>query len=456
MSKVHSRYICQSCGHESLRWVGKCPNCNEYNTLVEEVVVPKRHQGRSGHKQDTQAPVPFTDVSTASDPRLETGFREFDRVLGGGIVPGSVVLVGGDPGIGKSTLLMQIAASMKDIVVLYVTGEESVQQIKMRGDRLEPKASRNLLLLAETNTDIIAAILEKRAPDMMIVDSIQTMYMHELESFPGTVSQVREATAMFSRFAKSHNVPVFLIGHVTKEGVIAGPKVLEHMVDTVLQFEGDRHYAYRILRASKNRFGSTNEIGIFEMQDSGLREVLNPSEVFLAERKPGSTGSAVVASMEGSRPLLLEVQALVARTNYGIPQRTPTGFDLQRLQMLLAVLEKRAGTEVSQCDVFVNVAGGVRVYEPAADLGIVLAIVSSRRDVPIDPRCVAVGEIGLGGEIRSVSLVDRRIAEARKLGFTKMIIPRAPRSPAANDGMEIIQVETLAQAMRYLGLQGEE
>jgi DNA repair protein RadA/Sms len=344
-----------------------------------------------------------------------------------------------------------MACAVPEQTVLYITGEESVQQIKLRSDRLEVRPSRNLLLLAETNLEVIEAVMEKQLPDVVIVDSIQTMAHPSLESAPGTVSQVREATSFFSRIAKSRNVPAFLVGHVTKEGVIAGPKVIEHMVDTLLQFEGERHYAYRILRAMKNRFGSTNEIGIFEMHDGGLKEVDNPSQAFLAERKYGTSGSTVVAGMEGTRPLLLEVQALVAPTSYGVPQRTATGFDSRRLQMLLAVLEKRVGLRVGAFDVFVNVAGGVRVEEPAADLGMAVAIVSSLKDIPADSQAVVVGEVGLGGEIRTVHQVDRRAAEASKLGFTRIILPKNNlRARSLEGSMEIVEVETVEQAISAL------
>jgi DNA repair protein RadA/Sms len=344
-----------------------------------------------------------------------------------------------------------MACAVPDKTVLYITGEESPQQIKLRAERLDVPPSRNLLLLPETNLEVIDALIEKQLPDIFIVDSVQTMFHPAFESAPGTVSQVREAAAFFSRVAKSRNVPAFLVGHVTKEGVIAGPKVIEHMVDTVLQFEGERHYTYRILRAMKNRFGSTNEIGIFEMHDGGLREVENPSKAFLAERKYGASGSTVVAGMEGSRPLLLEVQALVAPTSYGVPQRTATGFDSRRLQMLLAVLEKRVGLRLGAFDVFVNVAGGVRVDEPAADLGMAAAIVSSLKDIPADSRAVVVGEVGLGGEIRTVHQVDRRAAEASKLGFSRIILPRnnlRSRSPAGS--MEVVEVDTVEEAINAL------
>ncbi|HCV42713.1 MAG TPA: DNA repair protein RadA [Bacteroidetes bacterium] len=446
MSKVHSKYVCQSCAYESTRWMGKCPNCDAWNSFVEEVTVPKTRGRHSGSVQSSNTAIPITKVPVASEPRTSTCIPEFDRVLGGGIVPGSVVLVGGDPGIGKSTLMMQVASSLRSLVVLYITGEESVHQIKLRAERLEIKPSEKLLLLAETNLDVITALLEKTNPDLVVVDSIQTMFRPDFESAPGTVSQVREATAQFMRFAKTRNVSVFLIGHVTKEGVIAGPRVVEHMVDTVLQFEGEQHYAHRILRALKNRFGSTNEIGIFEMQDKGLREVTNPSETFLAERRMGASGSTVVANIEGTRPLLLEVQALVAPTSYGVPQRSSTGFDSKRLQMLLAVLERRVGFRLGQYDVFVNVVGGVRVDEPAVDVGMALSIVSSLKDAAVDPKVVAIGEVGLGGEIRMVSQMQKRIAEASKLGFKRCIIPRR-NVKFRNGEIELIEVESVEQAI---------
>lgn len=364
-------------------------------------------------------------------------------------MPGSLLLIGGDPGIGKSTLMMQMAAALSSRIVLYVTGEESVAQIKMRAERLEVAPSERLFLLAETNVEVIEALIEKSGPDIIIVDSIQTMFHPELESAPGTVSQVRESTAHFMRIAKGRGIPVFLVGHVTKEGAIAGPRVVEHMVDTVIQFEGERHHTYRVLRAIKNRFGSTNELGIFEMHDRGLREVKNPSQAFLSERRSGSSGSAVVASIEGTRPLLVEVQALVAPTSYGMPQRTATGFDTRRLQMLLAVLEKRAGLRVGQFDVFVNVAGGVRLDEPAADLGMAVAIASSLNDSVVDPEAVLVGEIGLGGEIRTVSQMEKRITEASKLGFRRAIIPAGNmKSACSSPDITLTEVEGIDQAIK--------
>ena len=453
MSKVRSTYVCQACGYESARWAGKCSNCNGWNTFVEEVSAPAKGAKRTSgvSVRNAVAPVPITDVEFSPESRVPVGIPEFDRVLGGGIVPGSLILIGGDPGIGKSTLMMQMAASLSDRVILYITGEESVGQIKMRATRLERPPSERMFLLAETNIDIIEALIEKSAPEIVIVDSIQTMFRPELESAPGTVSQVRECTARYMRLAKGKGIPVFLVGHVTKEGAIAGPRVVEHMVDTVIQFEGERHHAYRILRAVKNRFGSTNEIGIFEMHDRGLREVTNPSEVFLSERRPDASGSTVVAGIEGTRPLLVEVQALVAPTSYGVPQRTATGFDSRRLQMLLAVLEKRVGVHVGQYDVFVNVAGGVKLDEPAADLGMAVSIVSSLRDAPVDRNAVVIGEVGLGGEIRTVNHIERRVSEAVKLGFRSIVTPRGNGRIARPEGdVALHEVETVDEAIETL------
>lgn len=451
MSKLRSKYVCQSCGYEAARWIGKCPNCDSWNSFAEEIVAPKGKGRSASRKTPGAVPISIDEVQSVPEPRASTGIPELDRVLGGGIVAGSLVLVGGDPGIGKSTLMMQMASALSEQVVLYITGEESVRQIKLRGERLDVQPSKNLHLLAETNLDVLDPLLQNADPDLVIVDSIQTMYQPLLESAPGTVSQVREATGFFARYAKVRNIPVFLVGHVTKEGVIAGPKVIEHMVDTVLQFEGEQQYAYRILRAMKNRFGSTNEIGIFEMHDGGLREVSNPSQAFLAERRYGTSGSTVVATLEGTRPLLVEVQALVAPTSYGMPQRTATGFDTRRLQMLLAVLEKRAGLHIGQFDVFVNVAGGIRIDEPAADLGMAVAIVSSLKDVPVDSQAVVIGEVGLGGEIRTIHQVEKRIAEAAKLGFGRIVIPRNNlRGRPGIDRAEILEVDSLGGALDIL------
>jgi len=417
---------------------------------VEEATTPVKAARKSGGIASKLNAISLTDVDSIADVRFVTGMAEFDRVLGGGIVTGSVILLGGDPGIGKSTLMMQVALHLKDKVILYVTGEESPQQVKLRAERLG-KATNNIQLLAETNLESITDVIEQALPDLVIVDSIQTLYNPNLESAPGSVGQVRESTGMLTRIAKKKNIPIILIGHVTKEGAIAGPRVIEHMVDAVLQFEGEKHYAYRILRGIKNRFGSTNEIGIFEMHDTGLREVLNPSEIFLSERTYGASGATIVATLEGTRPLLIEVQALVSTSNYGMPQRTSTGFDLRRLQMLLAVLDKRVGINTGAHDVFVNVAGGIRIDEPAADLGIAASIVSSLRDIPVDSQTVAIGEIGLGGEIRTIAHCDKRVQESAKLGFKNIVIPNtnAKKMKSTKD-ITIIGVETIQEAIKHL------
>ncbi len=451
MAKIITKYVCQTCGYNSPRWVGKCPNCSEWNTFVEEAPSSLKVTRKPAGARSNIDPVPLSEIDQDEIPRLPTTIEEFDRVLGGGIVPGSLILLGGDPGIGKSTLMMQLALRLKDSVILYVTGEESARQIRLRAERLQAKSAAHILLLAETNLDMILDVIERGIPDMIVVDSIQTMYRPGLESAPGSVSQVRESTALLLRLAKTRNVPVFVIGHVTKEGVIAGPRVIEHMVDTVLQFEGEAHYSYRVLRALKNRFGSTNEIGIFEMHDSGLREVRNPSEVFLSERRHGTSGSTVVASIEGSRPILVEVQALVTPTSYGVPQRTTTGVDYRRLSLLLAVLEKRVGLRLGTHDVFVNIAGGVKIDEPAVDLGIATSIASSLRDTAVDASSVAVGEIGLGGEIRTIGQIEKRVQEAAKLGFKRIIVPQNNvKGLKGNGEIEIVGVDRVEKAMEAL------
>jgi DNA repair protein RadA/Sms len=450
MAKIITKYVCQSCGYVSPRWVGKCPNCSEWNTFVEEAPSPVRAARKTGVQSKIE-PVSMDALESDDVKRTKTNIAEFDRVLGGGLVPGSLVLLGGDPGIGKSTLMMQMALKMPEQIVLYVTGEESVRQIKLRADRLQSATVKNILLLAETNLDLILDIIERGEPDLIIVDSIQTMYRPGLESAPGSVSQVRESTALLLRLAKTRGIPIFVIGHVTKEGVIAGPRVIEHMVDTVLQFEGEAHYSYRVLRALKNRFGSTNEIGIFEMHDTGLREVQNPSEVFLSQRHYGASGSTVVASIEGTRPILIEVQALVSTASFGMPQRNTTGFDYRRLSLLLAVLEKRVGMNLGQQDVFVNIAGGIKIDEPAVDLGIATSIASSLRDVPVDSQSVAIGEIGLGGEIRTISHIEKRIQESAKLGFKRIIVPSNNlKSVKRNGEIEIIGVDKIEKAIEAL------
>ncbi len=451
MARVLTKYVCQSCGYVSPRWVGKCPNCSEWNTFVEESTQPLKASRKPPGAASRVEPISLDNVEQQDVPRIRTSINEFDRVLGGGLVHGSLILLGGDPGIGKSTLMIQMALELKDQVILYISGEESIRQIKLRAERLQAGNAKNILLLAETNLDLILDVIDRGEPDLIIVDSIQTMYRPGLESAPGSVSQVRESTALLLRLAKTRGIPIFVVGHVTKEGMIAGPRVIEHMVDTVLQFEGEAHYSYRILRALKNRYGSTNEIGIFEMHDAGLREVQNPSAVFLSERHFGSSGSTVVASIEGTRPILVEVQALVTPTSYGIPQRNTTGFDLRRLSLLLAVLEKRVGLHVGGFDVFVNVAGGVKIDEPAVDLGIATSITSSLRDVPVDSTSVAVGEIGLGGEIRTIGQIEKRVQEATKLGFKRIVVPQNNMKNIVTSGdIEIVGVDRVEKAMEVL------
>ncbi len=447
MAKQKTRYVCQSCGADFPRWSGKCDACGQWNTLVEEVV-RQEAKGRGARASTGDAQVrPITRVDARDDDRLPTGLPELDRVLGGGIVPGSMTLLGGDPGIGKSTLMMQLGRG--DARILYVSGEESLRQIKLRAERLGV-AGENFLVLAETNLEAILHAVDEQKPQLVVVDSIQTVYRPELESAPGSISQVRESTAVLLRHAKSAGIPMVVVGHVTKEGVIAGPRVLEHMVDTVLQFEGDQHHTYRIVRGLKNRFGSTNEIGIFEMREEGLREVANPSEVFLSDRTRGISGSCVSASIEGTRPLLLEVQALVTSSSYGMPQRTVSGLDARRVSLLLAVLEKRYGLRVGQYDVFVNVAGGVRIDEPAVDLAVCAAVVSSARDAAIDHGTAVVGEVGLGGEVRSVGQVEKRVSEAEKLGFHRIVIPRGGLPGKRKREIEVVEVDLLAEAMEKI------
>ena len=423
MAKTQTMFVCQSCGYQSPKWVGKCPDCSEWATLVEETCVVEKSSKRSASSGSFAAPTSITDLAATGASRTSSGIREFDRVLGGGVVSGSLVLVGGDPGIGKSTIMIQAAnnLSLSSGKVLYVSGEESPEQIKLRSNRLGI-ASANLLIAAETNIDAIEHYVGEVGPNYVFIDSIQTMYDPELSSAPGTVSQVRSCTNALARVAKSSGIPVFIVGHVTKEGAIAGPRVLEHMVDTVLYFEGDRHQTYRILRAVKNRFGSTDELGIFEMREEGLVEVPNPSEALLAERPHQGTGSVVTSTMEGTRPILVEIQALVAPSYFAAPRRTCTGVDYNKMLMILAVLEKRVGLTLANKDVYVNVAGGVKIVEPAADLAIALAVASSLTDSPADPDAVALGEIGLSGEIRAAGQAERRLREAARLGFGTAIM----------------------------------
>lgn len=419
MSKSRIKYICSNCGYETLKWLGKCPECESWNSFTEEIVeTSKRKPVISKSKYELNT---IESISANEEDRIKTGINEFDRVLGGGMMPGSVILLGGDPGIGKSTLAMQAVANINK-KVLYATGEESEKQIKLRASRLK-LSSPEFYVQAETSLSDILGAINQLSPSVVVIDSIQTMYRSELDNSPGTITQIRECTALLMEEAKKKNYCVIIIGHVTKEGMIAGPKLLEHMVDTVVQFEGESNYSFRILRAQKNRFGSTNEIGIFEMHEDGLREVKNPSELFLSEREKQTPGSVVTSSIEGTRPILLEVQALVTPSNYGYPQRVSNGFDQRRLSILLAVLEKRAATRVSAANVFLNIAGGIRITEPAADLAVCVAIASSLREKVIDNLAIIIGEVGLGGEIRSVGHIEKRIQEAEKLGFKSVIIP---------------------------------
>ncbi len=427
MAKVKSVYSCQNCGANSAKWIGKCPSCNEWNTYVEEVVEKNDPAKTSWRDTDQptvkQRPVNVKEIEKGAERRLVTKDAELNRVLGGGIVAGSLVLLGGEPGIGKSTLMLQIVLSSSKTKVLYVSGEESQQQIKMRADRIGVQ-SDNCFILSETSTQNIFSQIKEMSPQVLVIDSIQTLHTNRIESAAGSVSQVRECTSELMKFAKETNTPVFLVGHITKDGSIAGPKILEHMVDTVLQFEGDRHLSYRILRTVKNRFGSTSELGIYEMQESGLRQVSNPSEILISQRAEDLTGVAIGATIEGNRPLLIEIQSLVSSATYGTPQRSTTGFDSKRLNMLLAVLEKRGGLRFSAQDVFLNVAGGIRIEEPALDLAVCASLVSSYHDVAISEKVAFAAEVGLGGEIRAVNRIENRISEAEKLGFEEIYVSK--------------------------------
>ena len=445
-----SIFFCQNCGHEEAKWLGQCPACKEWNTFVEERIDSGITKGttvaaRAVHEAKV---VPLTEVTADDDTRSETGIKELDRVLGGGIVPGSLVLVGGDPGIGKSTLLLQVCQRMAQMKkILYISGEESQAQIKLRANRMGNFTS-GLLLLCETNLGIIRSVIEKERPELVVIDSIQTMYSEDVTSAPGSVSQVRESTNVFMQLAKGLCIPIFIVGHVTKEGTVAGPRVLEHMVDTVLYFEGDRHASYRILRAVKNRFGSTNEIGVFEMRQSGLVEVENPSEYMLSGKPENASGSVVACSMEGTRPILLEIQALVCRTNFGMPRRTAAGTDYNRVNLLMAVLEKRLGMSLGNCDAYVNIAGGIKMNEPAIDLGIVMALVSSYRNRPIDEKTIVCGEVGLSGEVRAVNMPEQRVAEAKKLGFETCILPEVSLKMVKEiQGIRLVGVKTVNEAV---------
>lgn len=468
--KTATVFFCQSCGYESSKWMGQCPGCREWNTMVEETVNTGSLSTTGGKTQRAAqriAPSVLADISIQKESRILTQIKELDRVLGGGIVQGSLTLVGGDPGIGKSTLLLQVCKRLADQghKVLYISGEESLVQIKMRADRIG-RFGTNMLLLCETNLDTIAEVIRQEKPGAVVIDSIQTMYNENVSAAPGSVSQVRESTGVLLQLAKGLGVSVFIVGHVTKEGTVAGPRVLEHMVDTVLYFEGDRHASYRILRGVKNRFGSTNEIGVFEMREEGLVEVANPSEYMLEGRPENASGSVVACSMEGTRPLLIEIQALVCHSNFGIPRRQTTGTDFNRVNLLMAVLEKRSGVQLSGCDAYVNITGGMKIMEPAIDLGIVLAILSSFRNKPLNPKLMAFGEVGLSGEVRSVSMAAQRAAEARKLGFEVCVMPavcaqnlksagQLKESAKAGsmgelDGMQIIGVRSVQDALNAL------
>ncbi|MCF2683940.1 DNA repair protein RadA [Faecalicatena contorta] len=445
-----SIFFCQNCGHEENKWLGQCPACKEWNTFVEEKVTPVR-AGNVKEQREAQV-VTLSSVSTEEDERVRTGIEELDRVLGGGIVPGSLVLVGGDPGIGKSTLLLQVCQRLSSMnkKVLYISGEESLKQIKLRANRMG-SFSDSLYLLCETSLDVIRGVIERQRPDMVVIDSIQTMYNEEVGSAPGSVSQVRESTNILMQLAKGLNISTFIVGHVTKEGTVAGPRVLEHMVDTVLYFEGDRHASYRILRGVKNRFGSTNEIGVFEMQKEGLKEVENPSEFMLSGKPENASGSVVACAIEGTRPMLMEIQALVCRSNFGMPRRTAAGLDYNRVNLLMAVLEKRVGLPLSNYDAYVNIAGGIRLSEPAADLGIVMAIASSYKNKAIAEDTLVFGEVGLSGEVRAVTMPEQRVQEAKKLGFKTCVIPEVSvKTVGKVEGIEIVGVKSVNQAMNLI------
>ncbi len=446
-----SIFFCQNCGHEESKWLGQCPMCKEWNTFVEEKMTMSKTVEAAKSRGELEV-VTLSSVSTTEDERIKTGIGELDRVLGGGIVPGSLVLVGGDPGIGKSTLLLQVCQRLAENKkkVLYISGEESLKQIKLRANRMGD-FSENLYLLCETNLDLIRTVIEREKPETVIIDSIQTMYNEAVGSAPGSVSQVRESTNILMQLAKGMNISIFIVGHVTKEGTVAGPRVLEHMVDTVLYFEGDRHASYRILRGVKNRFGSTNEIGVFEMQRSGLAEVKNPSEFMLNGKPEHASGSVVACAMEGTRPMLMEIQALVCKTNFGMPRRTAAGFDYNRVNLLMAVLEKRIGLPLSGYDAYVNIAGGIKMNEPAADLGIVMAIASSYKNQPIAEDTIVFGEVGLSGEVRAVTMPEQRIAEAKKLGFKTCLLPEVClKSVGKVEGIELIGIKSVVQAMKLI------
>ena len=451
MSKKISAFFCTSCGYESSKWMGQCPGCREWNTFTEELV-EKRNAGskRIGASLNANAPVLLKDIEGNDGERITSGIGELDRVLGGGIVKGSLVLIGGDPGIGKSTLLLQVTKNLSSAgqKVLYVSGEESLKQIKMRAERVGSDF-QDMYVFCETNLTEIEEVINREKPSVVVIDSIQTMYTEEVSSAPGSVSQVREATALLLQVAKRMEITIFIVGHVTKEGAVAGPRVLEHMVDTVLYFEGDRHASYRILRGVKNRFGSTNEIGVFEMRKEGLTEVLNPSEFMLSGRAEKASGSVITCAIEGTRPVMLEIQALISKSNFGIPRRQTTGMDINRVNLLMAVLEKRGGIQIGDCDAYVNIAGGLKMNEPALDLALSMAVTSSFRNKYIDEKTVIIGEVGLSGEVRAVSMCEQRVSEASKLGFETVIIPASNVNSEIKKikGIKVFGVKDIGEAM---------
>ena len=451
MAKAKNVFYCKECGYESAKWVGQCPGCKGWNTFVEEPVVKRAIAGANKDRRIQIEPTKLSNVNCDTDERFSTSFGELDRVLGGGIVVGSLVLVGGDPGIGKSTLLLQMCKELasRHKNILYISGEESLKQIKMRASRLS-YSEGDLLLLSETNLDLIEDAIKKINPDVVIIDSIQTMFREDIGSAPGSVSQVRETTHSLMQIAKGMGISIFIVGHVTKEGVVAGPRVLEHMVDTVLYFEGDNHASYRILRAVKNRFGSTNEIGVFEMRNVGLVEVTNPSEYMLQGRPEGESGSIVTCAMEGTRPIMVEVQALVCQTNFNMPRRTAAGTDYNRVNLLLAVVEKRLGLQLTSCDAYINVAGGMKINEPALDMSIILAVMSSYKNRPLDGKTIAFGEVGLTGEVRSVNQAEQRVIEAMKMGYETCILPQVNKEVIDIKGIKLIGIKTLRDLSQFL------
>ncbi|MFW6020143.1 MAG: DNA repair protein RadA [Bacteroidales bacterium] len=452
MAKVKKAYFCQNCGAQSSKWIGKCPSCGEWNTYVEEIIQKdNKSNAQSRHLTNRVAPKKIEDISYSTEKRSHSSSRELDRVLGGGIVAGSVVLIGGEPGIGKSTLMLQVALRLNDKRVLYVTGEESEHQIKMRAERIGSR-NKETYILTSTQTDEIFSFIDEVNPALLIIDSIQTITTPQIDSSAGSISQIRESASELHKFSKQSGIPVFLIGHITKEGHLAGPKILEHMVDTVLQFEGDRNYGYRIIRSVKNRFGSTSELGIYEMLGTGLREVDNPSEILLSQREEDMSGIAIAATIEGLRPMLIEIQALVSNAAYGTPQRSSTGFDLRRLNMLLAVLEKRSGFRLATKDVFLNIAGGIRVDDPALDLAVIASVLSSNEDTALSQNYCFAGEVGLSGEIRAVTRIEQRISEAEKLGFDKMFISTYNKKALnlTDYKIEIVPVSRVEELFRKL------